>query len=262
MTARTGELRRTPLLAESPRLSRPSLNLRVAVPHLEPAGLLTFAVGASLQVMAAMIDEDADPICGPASTTGTGPRVEGDSKRHRAGFCILDRCCAQVAARPDGERIDIVAVGHGGDDQLRPVRRERGLAGRAGELSCRIGMQPERPDRSWQRDQEPEDHPVALNRASVQRIEHVHQAAVDRHADREHPARGDDLAKPQPAAVRDEYRDGVASGVDGDRRDVVRRQRQRALRSQVIHDRAGQDAAEPAGRIGARLAQCPARCRS
>ena len=64
-------------------------------------------------------------------------------------------------------------------------------------------------------------------------VGHVHQVAVDRDADRQGAAGGDDAAghEVERAAGPDpQHRDLVAAGVNGDQEPAIRRDLQRALR--------------------------------
>ena len=78
---------------------------------------------------------------------------------------------------------------------------------------------------------------------------------MDRHAYREGAARTSHLLQPEFVTADAEDRDCVASGVDRDRYSSRPVERERALGGQMVHNRASQLPADPAGLVGACLRQ-------
>ena len=74
-------------------------------------------------------------------------------------------------------------------------------------------------------------------------------------ADRERAARADHLAQRQMVAEHGEHRDRVAAGVDRVQQPGCRVVGERALRGEVVDDRARQLAAQPAGGVDAGLGE-------
>ena len=112
------------------------------------------------------------------------------------------------------------------------------------------------------RNQEAAEDPVALHGTAVQRVEHVHQVAVDGHADREHAARAQHLAEREPVTVDGEDRDRIAARVHGVEQAVPRVVGQRALGRGVVDHGPGQDAAAAAGGVAAGRVRVPSAARS
>ena len=96
-----------------------------------------------------------------------------------------------------------------------------------------------------------EEAHVALDAPAVQGVEHVDEVPVHGHAHREDAAGADDLAERELVAADREDRHGVAAGVHRVEQGVARVVGERALRGGVIHRRASELAADPAGVVGA-----------
>src|SRR6185437_1207643 len=175
--------------------------------------------------------------------------VEGDRERDGAGLAVDGRRGGQAAAGADAEHVDVVAVALGGDDELGAVGGEGDLPGGGGELRGGGRVQAERTVRAEERDQGGAQHPVALHRPAVERVEYVHHVAVHGHADRERAARAQYLPEHEPVAVDGEDRDRVAAGVDRVQQTVLGVEAQRALRRGVVDDGSVQDAAAAASGV-------------
>jgi PPOX class probable F420-dependent enzyme len=76
---------------------------------------------------------------------------------------------------PDAERVDVVAVVLGGDDDLAAAGGEGDLPRRVGELRAGRGVKAQRTARTGDRDQEATGDAITLQPAAAQGVEHVDQ---------------------------------------------------------------------------------------
>src|SRR6185312_1865418 len=91
----------------------------------------------------------------------------------------------------------------------------------------------------------------ALDRAALLGVQHVDEAVALGERDREGASRGDRLAQEQTVAEDREDRDRAAARVDRQQQPLLAIEQQRALRGEVIYDRAFERPAQAAGRVEA-----------
>src|SRR6266702_6131473 len=139
--------------------------------------------------------------------------VEGDRERYGAGQYGHDRRGRQ-AVEVDGEDVDVVAVGLGGHDELRPVRGEGDLPGGVGELGRQGRVQAQAAVPGRDPNQGAVEAQVALDGAAAAGVEYVDEVAMHGDADREVATGGDHLAAVEVVAVDGECGDRVAARVD------------------------------------------------
>ena len=225
----------------------------------DPAGrrLARAGLGDRVQRAAAVDPERRDRVGAGLGDRQVPARVEVDRERHRAVEHGRRRAQREAAEPVDVERLDGVGVRLGGDEQVVAVRRERDLARRMGELRRGRGVEAECAMPESDRNEEAADPRVALHGPAAARVEDVDEVAVDGDAGREVAEGRQYLAAHEPVAVDPEHRDRVAAGVHGVQQTVI--ELQRALRGDMVDDRAVEDAAEAAGAVAAGLRQAAVR---